>query len=264
MGVVDVEIVVGGGGADAPRVHIHAGEDAALTGVVADAAAGAHLHDDVGDGDVPVHIVGDDAHGVDAVGVEAGHVGVLDELVLQHHQLVLADIGQHGVGGRKIRHPQALHTAAAVAVVDLGEDVLLPRRELCHLPGRGGLAIQRLAAQEAAERLVEPQLVVEIVVEGGIVHQVGDLPVAHAGEIGVPLFAGEVVEPVHGVVIVPRTVAGGAPEDVEERADLALSALVLDDAQNVVHFLPPHAGEDAGDVLDVGHGKRSFPMVSGG
>ena len=182
--------------------------------------------------------------------------------MLQHHHLLLPDVGQHGGGGIEVRHPQALHAAAAVAVVDLGEDVCLSGHKIRHLLRGSRLAVQRLPVQVGAERLVEAQLVVKIVVVGGVVHQVKDLAVADAGEIGVPLLAGQVVKAVHGVVVVPRTVAGGAPEDVKKRGEFAVAGLLLDHAEDVVQLLPADAGEDAGNILDVGrHGGRSFLSV---
>ena len=58
--------------------------------------------------------------------MQARHVLMLPKHLLQHHQLVFLNIVQHRRGTFKILHIQLFHTAAAVAVVDLGKDGLLP------------------------------------------------------------------------------------------------------------------------------------------
>lgn len=186
--------------------------------------------------------------------------------MLQHHQLLLPDIVQHGRRGFKILHIQLLHAVAAGAVVDLGEDGLLPLQELGHLLRSGGLAVEGGAAEILGEADVKEQLVVKIVVVGHVVHDVADLLVADPGEVGVPLCAGHVVKAEHGVIIVPRAVAHGAPEHIEEGADLVLAALLVHHVDHVVHFLEADAGEDPGHISDHRHGKKtsrfSFCLLS--
>ena len=264
--VKDVEIVVGGGGADLAGVDIHPAEDAALAGVVAHAAAPAHFQGDIGDVHLAVHQVGADAHGVHGLGMQARHIGMLGLDMLQHHQLLLPDIVQHGRRGFKILHIQLLHAVAAGAVVDLGEDGLLPLQELGHLLRGGGFAVEGGAAEILGEADVKEQLVVKIVVVGHVVHDIADLLVADPGEIGVPLGAGHVVKAEHGVVIIPCAVAHGAPEHIEEGAGLVLAALLVHHVDHVVHLLEADAGEDPGHISDHRHGKKtsrfSFCLLS--
>ena len=142
-------------------------------------------------------------------------------------------------------------------MVDLGKNGLLPLQELGHLLRGGGFAVEGGAAEILGEADVEEQLVVKIVVVGHVVHDVADLLVADPGEIGVPLGAGHVVKAEHGVIIVPRAVAHGTPEHIEEGADLVLAALLVHHVDHVVHLLEADAGEDPGHISDHRHGKKT-------
>ena len=254
--VIDVEIVVGGGGADLTGVDIHPAEDAALAGVVAHAAAPSHFQGDIGDVHLAVHQVGADAHGVHGLGMQPRHIGMLGLDVLQHHQLLLPDIVQHGRRGFKILHIQLFHAVAAGAVVDLGKNGLLALQEPRHLLHRSGLTVEGRPAEILGEADVKEQLVVKIVVVGHIIHEIADLLVAHPGEVGVPLGAGHVVKAEHGVVIIPCAVPHGAPQHIKEGAHVVLSALLVHHVDHVVHFLEADAGEHPGHISDHCHGKN--------
>ena len=253
MAVIDVEIVVGGGRDDLPRLRVHPAQDTPLPGVVAVPVAPAHLYTDVGHMDLPVHQIRQDTHGVHRRGVEPCHVGVLGQHLLQHHQLVAPDVVQHHRRGLVVLHIQLVHAPAAVAVVDLGEDGLLSGDKVRKLRQRGRLAVEGLAAQILGKPLVEPQLVVELVGVAEVVHVVNDLLVADTGEIGVPLAAVHVVKPEHHIVVVTRPIACAAPAHIEEGLDLVLAALIVDDVDHLVHFLQPHAGHDPCEIRELGH-----------
>ena len=89
--------------------------------------------------------------------------------------------------------------------------------------------------------------------EDGLIHQLADLFIAHARQIGVALPAVHGIEAEHHIVIVPCAVARRAPENVAERARLAVAALLLDNAHDVVQLFKADAAQHAGDIFDPGH-----------
>ena len=138
-------------------------------------------------------------------------------------------------------------------MVDLGEDGLLPGDKVCELLRRGGFTVEGLAAQIPGKALVEAKLVVKLVAVGGIIHQVDDLLIAHAGEIGIPLFSVHIIKAEHKIIVIPRAVFGGAHQNVKEGVDLALSALFFDFFQHIVQLIKAHTADDTGDVTQICH-----------
>lgn len=109
---------------------------------------------------------------------------------------------------------------------------------------RGG--IQRPAAEEIGKADIEAELIIELITIAGLIHQLADLFIAHARQIGVALPAVHGIEAEHHIVIVPCAVARRAPENVAERARLAVAALLLDNAHDVVQLFKADTAQHAG------------------
>ena len=254
MLVIDVKIIVRRNGDDPTVLRVDAAHDAAAPGVVAAAAARSDLERDIGDQHVLADDVGQDAQGIDGTGMQCCDLRMLGKHLLQNRQPVFMQVGQHGLGIRKIRNAQLFHAAAAVAVVRLGKNCLLSGAERGKLLRRGRLAVERAAAQIGREAFVEAVLVVKLLGVGIVVHRLQDLFVAHTRQIGVALSAVHGVKAEHGIVVIARAIAHGAPENAQEGARLAVTALFLDRFEDRLHFIESRAAHDAHQVVQIWHG----------
>ena len=82
---------------------------------------------------------------------------------------------------------------AAGAAARLGEEAVEPLQECGQLVRRCRGGIQRPAAEEIGKADIEAELIIELITIAGLIHQLADLFVAHAGQIGVALLAVHVV-----------------------------------------------------------------------
>ena len=197
--------------------------------------------------------VRDDAHGVDGLRVQLRHIRMLRKRLLQHVEALFLQIGQQLLRIRPVRRAELLDAVAAGAAARLGEEAVQPLQECGQLVRRCRGGIQRPAAEEIGKADIETELIIELITIAGLIHQFADLFVAHARQIGVALLAVHVVEAEHHIVIVPCAVARRAPENVAERARLAVAALLLDNAHDVVQLFKADAAQHAGDIFDPGH-----------
>ena len=125
MRLVDVEIIVRCNGANFPCFLVYTADDAALTGVVAEAVSPADLQHDIGYVHGVTDTVRDDAHGVDGLRVQLRHIRMLRKRLLQHVEALFLQISQQLLRIRPVCRAELFDAVAAgAAAVKLGKEVI--------------------------------------------------------------------------------------------------------------------------------------------
>ena len=207
------------------------------TVVVDDAAAQTHLLHDVEQVRLAVLVEdGDEAHGVDGVGIELFHVGVLLDILLEDAEVLLLEVSVELVKALVIGDLDALAAVAALEILHFAEQngmALAERSDL--LLGRLP-ELDKISADVLAVELVELVLVLEEVGVVVVIHKGVEFFADQAGHIGGTLRLGQVVECKNLIIVVAGAVFAGAVEHIEKDFCLALARTLVHGVDRLFHF----------------------------
>ena len=221
---------------DRSRVRVHGGHHAAAVEIVHEFAVSDAEH---GGNQIDLSALppdGHHAHGVDGAGIDGRHCRVLgdDLLQLQQGGLFRQALIQRLQGG-KIPCAELLDAPAAAALGGLGHKLGMPAQEGEHLLPVVPRHRRPVPVQKGRKPGVEADLVPKVRHVGLVVILHHDLVVPPPGEVGVPLFRGEVIHLEQVVVHIARAVFHRALPHVLEDGPAGAARLFVDGADFVQH-----------------------------
>ena len=218
--------------------------------IVDDAAAQAHLLHNVEQMRLAVLVENrDETHGVDRVGIELFHVGMLLDILLENAEILLLEVGVQLVKALVVGNDDSLAAVSALQILHFAEQNGMLLAELPDLLLACLLELDEISADILLVELVELVLILEEVVVLIVIHKSIELLADQSGHIGRALLLGEIIERENLVVVVARAVFLGAVDHVVINLDTALARALVTGLDRLAHFAEACVAENSENVV---------------